>query len=86
MSNLRLLAHKTFEVKDLPFDKMNHVEKYTLLLPIDFSKKVAEFTFSARFLRALPLDLICQPLQKDTGYFLTSRIIFDKQFALNHDK
>jgi len=47
MSNLRMLSHKTFEVKDLPFDKDCFVEKYSVLLPVDYSKKVAEFHFSA---------------------------------------
>ena len=86
MSNLRLLSHKTFEVKDLPFDKMNFVGSYSLLMPIDFCKKVAEFKFTARFHRALPLDLICKPLRKNTGYMLNSRLIFSKEFAINHDK
>ena len=47
MSNLRLLSHKTFEVKDLPFDESDFVESYSLLMPIDYSKKVAEFKFTA---------------------------------------
>jgi hypothetical protein len=63
MSNLRLLSHSTFEVKDLPFDKNNNVESYSLLMPIDFSKKVAEFRFVAKFCRALPMNVICKPLE-----------------------
>lgn len=86
MSNLRLLSHKTFEVKDLPFDKNNEVDSYSLLMPIDFSKKVAEFKFIAKFCRALPMNVICKPLEQYTGYMLTSRLIFNKEFALNHDK
>lgn len=49
MSNLRLLSHKTFEVKDLPFDSEDLVDNYSVLMPIEFSKKVAEFKFSCHF-------------------------------------
>jgi hypothetical protein len=86
MSNLRLLSHTTFEVKDLPFDGDNNVESYSLLMPIDFAKKVAEFKFVAKFCRALPMNLISKPLEEYTGYMLTSRLIFNKEFAINHDK
>jgi hypothetical protein len=34
MENLRLLATKTFEVKDLPFEKDCFVESYSVLMPI----------------------------------------------------
>jgi hypothetical protein len=47
MSNLRLLAQKTFEVKDLPFNKDDCTEGYSMLLPMEFPKKVAEFKFNA---------------------------------------
>ena len=85
MSNLRLLSHKTFEVKDLPFNKDNYVESYSLLMPIDFCHKVAEFKFEAKFERALDLQHVNQVLMPSNGYMLTSRLIFDKQFAINHD-
>ena len=41
MENLRLLSHKTFEVKDLPFDDTNFVPEYSVLMPISKCKKVA---------------------------------------------
>lgn len=78
MSNLRLLSHKTFEVKDLPFDKHNNVQSYSLLLPIDFCHKVAEFKFVAKFDRALEKIHVGKPLKTASGYMLTSRLIFDK--------
>tara|TARA_B110000285_G_scaffold230223_1_gene296435 strand:- start:1980 stop:2513 length:534 start_codon:yes stop_codon:yes gene_type:complete len=85
MSNLRLLSHKTFEVKDLPFDKENNVQCYSLLLPIDFCHKVAEFKFVSKFERALDKSQVGKPMKSSSGYMLTSRLIFDKQFAINHD-
>jgi hypothetical protein len=78
MSNLRLLSHKTFEVKDLPFNKDNYVQSYSLLMPIDFCHKVAEFKFESKFEKALELRHVNQPLAKNNGYMLTPRLIFDK--------
>mgnify|MGYP006124797957 CR=1 FL=1 len=46
MSNLRMLSNKTFEVKDIPFDGESFVEKYSVLMPVEYSKKVAEFNFT----------------------------------------
>lgn len=71
-------SHKTFEVKDLPFDKDNYVQSYSLLMPIDFCHKVAEFKFESKFERALELRHVNQPLAKNNGYMLTPRLIFDK--------
>lgn len=83
MSNLRMLSHKTFEVKDLPFDKESFVDGYSVLMPIDYSKKVAEFKFTAEFNRAVPLDMVSKPLEGApagvpvlAGYVLTARAIF----------
>jgi hypothetical protein len=78
MSNLRLLSSKTFEVKDLPFDKDEYVDQYSLLMPIEFCKKIAEFKFAAQFNKSLPPDLIYRPIEPSIGYFLSTRIIFDK--------
>jgi len=86
MSNLRLLAHKTFEVKDLPFNKDDFCEGYSLLMPIDYSKKVAEFKFNAQFTKAVSPDFISKPLESGTGYIMTSKLVFSKEFAINHDK
>lgn len=86
MNNLRLLSHKTFEVKDLPFDREDFVESYSLLMPIEFSKKVAEFKFTAQFQRAVSPDFIYKNLEEGTGYMLSARVIFQKEFAINHDK
>lgn len=76
MSNLRLLAQKTFEVKDLPFNKEDCAEGYSMLLPIEFAKKVAEFKFNAQFTKAVSPDFISKPLEKGTGYQMNTRIIF----------
>ena len=86
MSNLRLLSHKTFEVKDLPFDKEDYVDSFSLLMPIDYSKKVAEFKFRAQFQRAVAAEFIARNMEPGTGYMLSSRVIFEKEFAINHDK
>ena len=86
MSNLRLLCHKTFEVKDLPLDKDNYCENYSLLMPIECCGKVAEFKFNASFTKAVSPEFMSKPLEEGTGYMLTSRIIFSKEFAYNHEK
>lgn len=93
MSNLRMLSHKTFEVKDLPFDKEGFVEKYSVLMPVDYSKKVAEFSFTAEFKKAVPPEMVSKPLEGapqgvpvHIGYVLTARAIFEKEFTLNHSK
>lgn len=86
MENLRLLAYKTFEVKDLPFDKENFVESYSVLLPIQKSKKVAEFKFQASFEKSVSPDFMNQTLEESIGYMLTSKVFFTKEFAINHDK
>lgn len=93
MSNLRMLSHKTFEVKDLPFDQEGFVEKYSVLMPVDYSKKVAEFNFTAQFTRSVPTDMVSRPLEGApegtpvlSGYVLTARAIFEKEFTLNHHK
>jgi len=86
MSNLRLLASKTFEVKDLPFDKDDTVDGYSVILPIEYSKKVAEFKFNTQFTKSIAPNFISKPLESGTGYILNSRLIFPKEFAINHDK
>ena len=86
MQNLKLLATKTFEVRDLPFDKDCFVENYSVLLPIQKCKKVAEFIFQASFEKSVSPDFMDQPLQDTIGYMLTSKIFFTKEFAVNHDK
>ena len=86
MSNLRLLAQKTWEVKDLPFDRDNYVSSYSLLLPIDYCKKVAEFKFMAQYTPAVSRDLYGKELVDGKGYCLQSRIVFSKEFAISHDE
>ena len=93
MSNLRMLSHKTFEVKDLPFDQECFVEKYTVLMPVEYSSKVAEFCFTAQFKKSVPPEMIARPLigapegvPVRMGYVLSVKAIFDKKFAMSHDK
>lgn len=85
MSNLRMLSNKTFEVKDLPFDGESFVEKYSVLMPVEYSKKVAEFNFTAQFRKSVPPELVARPLvgapegvPVTMGYVLTARTIFEK--------
>ena len=86
MSNLRLLSYKSLEVKDIPFDKDGLASDYSILLPIEFCKKIAEFKLTAHYTRSVPLEFIFKSLEEGTGYFLDMRLLFSKHFALNHDK
>ena len=49
MSNLRLLSHKIFDVRDLPFDKQNQAKDFRILMPVEQSGNVASFTFNGEF-------------------------------------
>lgn len=64
LENLRLLSYRTFEVKDLPFDRKNEVAEYKVLMPIDFCKKVACFTFTCKFDRLVPAENVEKPLMR----------------------
>ena len=93
MSNIRMLSKKTFEVKDIPFDNECFVEKYSVLMPVECSKKVAEFNFTVQFKKTVPSEMVARPLcgapegvPVTMGYLLTAKAIFAKQFALNHSK
>jgi hypothetical protein len=48
-SNLKLLASKRFEVKDLTFDKDMDVDNFSVLMPVQSCKKAAELIFGATF-------------------------------------
>lgn len=86
MENLRLLAHKSFEVKDFPFDSENFCNEYSLLLPIQSTSQVAEFKFNAQFIKAVSPDFMNKPLEDATGYMLQSRIVFTPEFVYSHEK
>jgi len=89
MSNLRLISYKTFEVRDLPFLRDGDTEEaidYSVLMPIEVSKQVAEFTLRARFKTSVDPTHINDDLVPITGYMMTSRIIFSPEFAVSHPK
>lgn len=54
ISNLKLLSHRIFDVRDLPFDHDGMVQGFRLLMAIENSGNVAKFVFNAAFQRNVP--------------------------------
>ena len=47
VSNLKLLSHKIFDVRDLAFNSDNQVQGHRVLMPVENSGNVSSFTFNA---------------------------------------
>ena len=62
LSNLRLLSHRIFDVRDLPFDSNGNCQGFRLLMPVENSGNVASFTFNASFRRNVPAAYVEKPL------------------------
>lgn len=62
LSNLKLLSHRIFDVRDFPFDSQGVVQGFRVLMPIENSGNVASFTFNAGFCKNVPSEYVEKPL------------------------
>lgn len=64
LSNLKMLSHRIFDVRDLPFGSDGFVQGFRLLMPIENSGNVANFTFNAAFRKNVPSEYVEKPLRE----------------------
>jgi len=64
-SNLKLLSHLVFDVKDFTFSDIGVAENFRVLMPIENSGNVASFTLQASFTREVPIVSCKRPLQSN---------------------
>lgn len=62
LSNLKLLSHKIFDVRDFPFSAGGLAQGFRILMPVENSGNVASFTFDACFVRNVPIEYVEKPL------------------------
>ena len=75
LKNLKLLSHRIFDVKDLPFDDNRLVRGFRLLMPIENSGNVASFVFNAGYRRNVPFKFVEKDLHSETKYLLLVRMV-----------
>lgn len=84
LKNLKLLSHRIFDVRDLPFDSEGSVRSFRLLMPVEHSGNVASFVFNANFQRNVPRLFVEKDLQRQTRYLLLVRMVQTVKEALHH--
>lgn len=82
--NLKLLSHRIFDVRDLPFDHDGMVQGFRLLMAIENSGNVANFVFNAAFQRNVPQEFVEKPLTDNNRFLLIVRMIQSVKEALHH--
>ena len=75
LSNLKMLSHRIFDVRDLPFNDAGDALNHRVLLPVENSGNVASFTFNANFTKNVPAVYVEKPLAAQTRYLLIVRMV-----------
>lgn len=86
LSNLKLLSHKIFDIRDLPFNSHGLAEGFRLLMPVAQSGNMAAFTISAMFQRNVPQEYVERPLLIGQRYILILRMLRTVKEALHYHK
>ena len=86
MSNLKLLSQKIFDVRDFPFKSDGKALGFKVLMPVEHSGNVANFTFNAVFQRSVPSEDVEKPLVVNNLYLLFFRMIQSAKEMLHHHK
>jgi hypothetical protein len=93
MKNLKLLALHVFDVKDFAFSagsadayESSKCVGHRVLLPIETSGNVAQFTFNARFAATVEPVFINKPLLNKEAYLLFLKMIQSCKEVMHHRK
>ena len=86
VSNLKLLSHRIFDVRDFPFNKLGITKGFRILMPVEHSGNVANFCFNADFVRAVPIEDVEKPIEGTRLYLMLFRMIQTCKQTMHHSK
>ena len=73
LSNLKLLSLNVFDVRDFAFDRNGECRGHRVLLPVQTSGNVAQFTFNATFTETV--EELEMPIEPEQPYLLFLKLI-----------
>ena len=90
IKNLKLLALHVFDVKDFAFspiiDEHSECMGHRVLLPIETSGNIAQFTFNATFTPTVEPVFINKSLKNNESYLLFMKMISSCKEVMHHCK